>query len=200
MQARELSIHGAVEFSPRVFRDARGSFTSPFEGAAFAAATGRPLFRVEQVSCTLSDQGVLRGVHYTTTPPGMAKYLSCPRGRIRDYLVDLRIGSPTFGSVETLELSSENCRAVYVPVGVGHAFLAQERNSMVVYLLSHGYVPEHECAVSVRDPALEIPLPNDVDVIQSERDLTAPTLARARERGLLPDYPTCRETEANLWP
>ncbi|MGW9302719.1 MULTISPECIES: dTDP-4-dehydrorhamnose 3,5-epimerase family protein [Streptomyces] len=200
VQVHKLGIEGAFEFTPAVYKDDRGLFSSPFQSAAFAEATGRPLFPVKDISHNLSAAGVLRGIHYTATPPGRAKYVYCPHGRVRDFLIDLRTGSPTFGKWETTELSGDDCRALYVPVGVGHAFLSLEDASMVVYVMSEGYVPENERAVSPLDPELGLPLPEGPPPAQSERDLSAPTLAEARERGLLPSYDACLEVEAQLWP
>ncbi|MFJ6658897.1 dTDP-4-dehydrorhamnose 3,5-epimerase family protein [Streptomyces sp. NPDC091377] len=199
-QMRTSAIEGVREFTPQVFGDERGCFASPYQEASFSAALGRPLFPVKDISHNMSARGVLRGIHYTATPPGRAKYVYCPYGRVLDFLVDLRVGSPTFGRWETTELSGADCRALYIPVGVGHAFLSQQDDSIVVYLMSKGYVPEHELAVSPLDAALGLPLPDAPELRLSARDSSAPTLAEAQERGLLPAYDTCRDVEAALWP
>ena len=193
------TIDGAFRFTPPVYADGRGLFTSPFQEAAFAGALDRPLFPVRDVSHNRSARGVLRGIHYTAAPPGRAKYVYCPYGEVRDYLVDLRVGSPTFGRCEMTELSGDNSRALYIPVGVGHAFLSLRDDSVIVYLMSEGYVPANELAVSPLDPAIGLPLPEGLEIRQSERDAVAPTLAEARERGLLDDYTVCRNVEAKLW-
>ncbi|MGW0826096.1 dTDP-4-dehydrorhamnose 3,5-epimerase family protein [Streptomyces sp. NPDC002845] len=199
MKAHSLDIEGSFEFTPPVFRDDRGLFASTYQEAAFQEALGKPLFPVRQVSQNKSRRGVIRGIHYTATPPGMAKYVYCPQGRVQDYLVDLRIGSPTFGRWATTELDEDNCRAVYIPVGVGHAFAALEDDTIVTYVLSQEYVAANERAVSVLDPELGLPLP-DGGPIQSDRDLAAPTLAQAQAQGLLPQYTACQAVEAQLWP
>jgi dTDP-4-dehydrorhamnose 3,5-epimerase/epimerase EvaD len=199
VQVQTLGIEGAFAFTPPVHRDDRGLFTSPYQDAVFTGARGKTLFPVRDISHNLSARGVLRGIHYTATPPGRAKYVYCPYGRVHDYLVDLRVGSPTFGRWEAAELGGDTCKALYIPVGVGHAFLSLEDDSMVVYVMSEGYVPENELAVSPLDPALGLPVPEGYELAQSERDKAAPTLAEARERGLLPEYGTCRKTEEALW-
>ncbi|NGO67564.1 dTDP-4-dehydrorhamnose 3,5-epimerase family protein [Streptomyces boncukensis] len=196
MEAEKLEIEGAFAFVPPVFTDHRGLFCSPFQGAEFAAHLGRPLFPVQQVSHNLSARDVLRGIHYTAAPPGMAKYVYCPYGRVLDILVDLRLGSPTFGRWTARTLDAGNCQALYIPVGVGHAFLSRADDSMVVYILSRGYVAEDERAVSPLDPALRLPLPEGTAPIQSDRDRAAPTLAEAERQGLLPRYEDCVEAEA----
>ncbi|MGW3724125.1 dTDP-4-dehydrorhamnose 3,5-epimerase family protein [Streptomyces sp. NPDC000851] len=107
MQVRTPAIEGVREFTPQVFGDDRGCFASPYQEATFSAALGRPLFPVKDISHNMSARGVLRGIHYTATPPGRAKYVYCPYGRVLDFLVDLRVGSPTFGRWEATELSAE---------------------------------------------------------------------------------------------
>ncbi|KNB52164.1 dTDP-4-dehydrorhamnose 3,5-epimerase [Streptomyces caatingaensis] len=200
MRVEKLDVEGAFAFSPPVYRDERGLFTSPFREDVFAGAVRDRLFPVRDVSHNVSARGVLRGVHYTAAPPGRAKYVYCPHGRVLDFLVDLRAGSPTFGRYHAGELGGDDGRALYVPVGVGHAFLALEDASVVVYLMSEGYVPGREHAVDCLDPALGLPLPDGVTPVRSPRDLAAPALEEAAERGLLPDYTACREAEDRLWP
>jgi epimerase EvaD len=143
---------------------------------------------------------VVRGVHFALTPPGVAKYVYCTRGKVLDMVIDTRVGSPTFGQVDSVVLDQQDFRAMYFPIGVGHAFVALEDDSIVHYMLSGVYVKENELSVSVLDPALNLPIPADIEPILSERDSVAPTLAEAEARGLLPDYVKCQEIEDSLWP
>jgi len=138
-------------------------------------------------------------VHFTTTPPGTAKYVYCPRGRALDIVVDIRTGSPTFGRWDTVTLDQEHFRAMYLPVGVGHAFVALEDETVMSYLLTSSYVAEFEMSVSVLDPALGLPIPGDLEPIRSDRDRRAPTLAEAGESGILPEYTACQTAEKALW-
>lgn len=195
MRHRELAVGGAFEFTPEVFPDERGSFVSPFQEAAFVDAVGHPLFPVAQASQSVSVRGVLRGVHFTPTPPGTAKYVHCVRGRALDIIVDLRVGSPTFGVWDEVTLSGENLHAIYFPPGLGHAFLALEDDTVMSYLLSQRYRRENELALSPFDPELGLRLPEDLVPIQAERDREAPTLAEARALGVLPDYDRCLRIE-----
>lgn len=188
MKAHRLRIEGAYAFTSRVFSDTRGMFVSPFQRSVFAQATGRPLFPVAQTSYSVSRRGVVRGVHYTATPPGGAKYVCCPQGRALDFAVDLRVGSPTFGRWESLVLDQYEARAVYLPVGLGHLFVALEEDTVMSYTLSAEYVAENELAVSPSDPQLGIPIPENVMPVLSRRDQKAPTLAQAQAAGLLPEY------------
>ncbi|WP_329015368.1 dTDP-4-dehydrorhamnose 3,5-epimerase family protein [Streptomyces sp. NBC_00690] len=198
MQSRALSVEGGFEFQARVFGDDRGIFVSPYQEAAFVAATGHKLFPVAQTNHSRSRRGVVRGLHYTVTPPGMAKYVYCARGRTLDIVLDIRVGSPTFGQWDSALLDQEAFRSVYLPVGMAHGFIALEDDTVVSYMLSGEYVQENEAALSVLDPTLGLPLPTDVAPILSERDQAAPTLAEALAAGLLPDYQTCLKLDRAL--
>ncbi|MET7417151.1 dTDP-4-dehydrorhamnose 3,5-epimerase family protein [Streptomyces rubiginosohelvolus] len=198
MEAKELGVVGAHVFTPQVFADSRGAFVSPFQEEAFVRQTGHRLFPVEQISHSRSRRGVVRGVHFTRTPPGMAKYVYCPRGRALDIIVDLRRGSPTFGRHATVVLDPVDFRAVYFPVGLGHAFVALEDDTVMAYTLSLAYAPENELALSVYDRDLALPLPEDIEPVVSERDRVAQSLEQALESGMLPDYEQCLELDAQL--
>jgi dTDP-4-dehydrorhamnose 3,5-epimerase len=187
---RELAVAGAYEFTPRVHRDERGLFVSPLQEEAFVAAVGRP-FTVAQTNHSRSARGVMRGVHFTTTPPGQAKYVHCARGRAMDVVVDIRLGSPTFGAWDTVEMDTESFRAVYLPEGVGHAFLSLEDDTVMSYLVSTPYRAELEQAVDPLDPALGLPWPKGMSFTLSQRDTEAVGLAEARARGMLPRYEDC---------
>ncbi|TDV38580.1 dTDP-4-dehydrorhamnose 3,5-epimerase family protein [Actinophytocola oryzae] len=190
MKARRLAVEGAFEFTPDVHCDNRGHFASPFQEPAFVEATGHT-FTVAQTNHSKSARDVVRGVHFTTTPPGQAKYVYCPKGRVRDLVLDVRVGSPTFGVWDVVELDEDSLRAVYFPLGVGHAFHVIEDGSVMAYMVSTGYVPAREISINPFDPALDLPWPIGADLVVSDRDRVAPTLAQAREKGLLPVYSDC---------
>ena len=118
MEVRELAVPGAFEFTPRVFPDDRGLFVCPFEEESFVKAVGHPL-RLAQTNHSKSRRGVLRGMHFADVPPGQAKYVYCPQGALLDVVVDIRVGSPTFGTWDAVRLDPVDFRAVYVPEGVG---------------------------------------------------------------------------------
>ncbi|MFD9888466.1 dTDP-4-dehydrorhamnose 3,5-epimerase family protein [Amycolatopsis sp. NPDC059027] len=200
MKSRELAVAGAFEFGAESYPDDRGFFATMFDGTAFAEAAGHPLFSLSQVCLSRSRQNVLRGVHYSATPPGRPKYAFCSSGRAYDIIVDLRVGSPTFGRHEVVVLSGDRPRAVYFPVGVGHAFVALEDDTTMCYLLSGGYVAEDELALSPFDPDLALPLPTGLEPVMSTRDSAAPSLAGAMAAGALPRYDDCRRVERELWP
>jgi 5-epimerase len=195
VKSRPLSVPGVFLFVPEVFADQRGVFVSPYEEAAFVEVAGHPLFPVAQTSQSTSRRGSVRGVHYTLAPPGTARYVCCTRGRVLDFVIDLRVGSPTFGTWDQTELDGETYRSVYFPPGIGHAFVAMEDDTVVTYLMSERYVKENELAIAPFDPAIGLPLPAVPAPLQSDRDRLAPTLDQAQELGLLPDYAACREAE-----
>ncbi|MFF0307723.1 dTDP-4-dehydrorhamnose 3,5-epimerase family protein [Streptosporangium sp. NPDC004379] len=186
MEYRELAVTGAYAFVPEVLPDARGGSVSPYRESVFTAAVGRP-FPVAEIGRSVSRRGVVRGVHYTLTPPGTARYVHCAAGRALDVAVDLRAGSPTFGRWEAVELSGDGGEAVYLPPGVGHAFTALEDGTVMCHLLSREHRGEHELTLSYFDHELGLPLPVESPLV-SDRDRRAPTLAEAAARGLLPRY------------
>nr|AKA59118.1 NDP-hexose-3,5-epimerase [Streptomyces sp. WAC2288] len=187
---RPLGIEGAWVDSPRVFADRRGCFHEWFKADRFHELTGHPL-RLEQANHSRSGRGVLRGIHYAAVPPGQAKYVTCVSGAVLDVVVDVRTGSPTFGAWEAVRLDDREHRSVYLSEGLGHAFLALEEDSVVIYLCSQKYTPRREFGIHPLDPRLAIDWPVDLTPELSDKDATAPTLAEAELRGLLPAYEEC---------
>jgi len=191
MNVRELTVPGAWELTPRQHTDERGVFLEWFRSATLRAATGRDLDLV-QANASVSGAGVVRGVHYADVPPGQAKYVTCVAGSVLDVVVDLRVGSPTFGRWDAVRLDTAERRAVFLPEGVGHAFMALEDGSTVVYLCSSGYAPEREHGVDPTDPELGIDWPttgrDGLPLVPrfSDKDAAAPSLRAALEAGALP--------------
>ena len=194
MRVRELDVPGAWLFEPPVFPDARGSFAAPFQAGAFAAAVGHPL-TVAQVNASVSRRGALRGVHFADVPPGQAKYVQCSAGAFVDVVVDLRVGSATFGTWDAVRLDGGSQQAVYVAEGLGHAFLALADGTVATYLCSREYEPAAEHGVAALDPDLDLPwtrwCPRE-DLVLSAKDAAAPRLADARAAGVLPTWEACR--------
>lgn len=138
---------------------------------------------------------MIRGLHFTRTPPGQSKYVYCANGRALDIMLDTRVGSPTFGKWDSVELEHGSCRAVYFPLGVAHSFLALEDDTVMAYMVSSGYVAEQELAIHPLDQELALPWPQDITPIISSRDQVAPSLAEALAAGLLPRYEDCVRAE-----
>jgi dTDP-4-dehydrorhamnose 3,5-epimerase len=179
-----LSIKGAWLSTPSIHRDSRGLFLELYSQDRFAAATGSQL-DVLRSSLSISAKQVVRGIHYSV--PGQAKYISCIAGAIVDVVVDIRVGSPTFGQTHLVHLDDEDRRALYVPGDLAHGFCALTDSATVLYLQSTLYHPADERAVDPMDPALGIEWPSGRPQL-SQRDLMAPTLAQAQSQGLLPIY------------
>jgi dTDP-4-dehydrorhamnose 3,5-epimerase len=197
VEFRELSIPGAWEITPRQFGDNRGVFLEWFKGSAFEAAVGRPL-DLRQANCSVSAAGVLRGVHFTDCPPGQAKYVTCVRGAFLDVIVDLRVGSPTFGRWDSVLIDDVDRRAVYLSEGLGHAILSLEDGSTVMYLCSIEYTPALDRDLHPLDPAVGIEWPtvgrdgSPLSYQLSDKDAAAPSLAQLVADGVLPKYPAPR--------
>jgi dTDP-4-dehydrorhamnose 3,5-epimerase len=177
--------------------DPRGRFTEWYRADVLADTLGHPL-TLAQANHSVSARGVLRGLHFALVPPGQAKYVYCPAGRALDVIVDVRVGSPTFGTVDSVLLDADQPRAVYLGEGLGHAFLSLADGTSVTYLVSSGYDPGREFGVHPLDPDLALPWPADVDLQLSAKDRAAPTLAEAREQGLLPTMDSCAARYADL--
>jgi dTDP-4-dehydrorhamnose 3,5-epimerase len=192
-----LGIPGAWVFTPHIHRDDRGSFLELFRAAEFSNDVGHAL-DMAQANCSVSRRGVIRGIHFADAPPGQAKYITCVSGEVLDVVVDLRIGSPSLGRWEAVKLDDETRRAVYLPEGLGHAFMALSDRATVVYLCSTPYAPGREHGVHPLDPAIGIAWPTGVEAVLSERDAAAPTMAEAERAGLLPDYQACLKYAARL--
>jgi dTDP-4-dehydrorhamnose 3,5-epimerase len=193
VKARELSVPGAWEITPQVHTDSRGLFFEWFTDSGFTEFAGHRL-DLRQANCSVSSAGVLRGVHFAQLPPSQAKYVTCLTGSVFDVIVDIRVGSPTFGKWDAVVLDDQHRRSVYLSEGLGHAFLALEDDSTVMYLCSAAYDPGREHTINALDPALDIAWPAGVDQpILSDRDRDAPSLAQAKSAGLLP---TWEETQA----
>lgn len=190
MHTRELVISGAFEFTPRTFSDDRGVFVSPYQSDALFEAVGHRMV-VAQTNHSVSRKGTIRGVHFADVPPSQAKYVYCPRGSLLDVVIDIRVGSPTYGRWDASLLDAKECRSVYVPEGVGHAFIALEDDTSMNYLCSTPYNPPAEHGINPMDPALDLPWPADIEPLLSPKDLAAPTLAEAESSGLLPLYSDC---------
>ena len=197
MQVDELKVPGAWSFTPRQFPDPRGVFLEWFKADALEQVLGHRL-QVVQANHSVSARGTLRGVHFADVPPSQAKYVYCTRGAVLDVVVDIRVGSPTFGVSDAVLLDDADRRGVYLSEGLGHAFLALTDDANVTYLCSAPYAPGREHGISPLDPALDLPWPGDVEPLLSDKDAAAPTLEQARESGLLPDWEACQSFYASL--
>ena len=203
MDVKELGIEGAWEITPQIHGDDRGAFLEWFRADRFREMTGHAL-DLQQANCSVSAAGTLRGIHFAELPPSQAKYVTCLSGAILDVVVDLRVGSPTYGQWEGAELDDVSRKAVYLSEGLGHAFMALEDNTVVAYLCSAPYAPGREHGVHPLDPEIGIEWPRvgrggaSLEPLLSPKDEAAPSLAEVRERGVLATYEAARDFRAGL--
>jgi len=189
MDVRPLTVEGAWEITPRQFPDSRGVFAEGFRADHLAKAIGH-VMAVRQTNLSVSVAGAVRGIHYSDVPPSQAKYVQAMSGVFLDVVVDIRVGSPTFGQYDAVRLDTVERKAVYLSEGLGHALVCVEEG-MCVYLCSEVYAPTRERGITPVDPQVDIAFPEGVTPVLSEKDTAAPTLAEAAEQGLLPSYDEC---------
>jgi dTDP-4-dehydrorhamnose 3,5-epimerase len=193
MKVTPLTIPDAFQIVPDQFGDDRGVFLESFRQDALREQVGRPL-DVQQVNCSVSQAGVVRGIHFADIPPSQAKYVTCVSGAVFDVVVDLRIGSPSYGRWDSVVLDDTTRNAVFVAEGLGHAFMALSDDATVMYLCSAPYCAAREHGVHPFDPELAIEWPRltidgrPVTNRLSPKDAAAPSLAHAAAQGLLPTY------------
>ena len=193
MQVRPMTIGGAWVFTPRQFPDERGVFLESFRADLLTEVVGHPL-DLQQTNTSVSAVGVVRGIHFADVPVGQAKYVTCTTGAVFDVVVDIRVGSPTYGQWAGVLLDDVDRRAVYVSEGLGHGFISLQDGSTVTYLCSSSYNPTAEHGISPLDPAIGIEWPatardgSALTPLLSEKDAAAPSLAQAAGSGLLPDH------------
>jgi dTDP-4-dehydrorhamnose 3,5-epimerase len=190
MSFSPLKIDGSWVFTPKKFPDERGSFHEVFKLPRLTETLGFG-FEVKQVNQSVSAAGVIRGIHWADVPPGQAKYVFCSKGSIWDAVVDIRVGSPTFGQFDGELISAENGKCVLIREGIGHVFLSLEDETVVNYLCSEPFSPTTEHGINPLDAELAIPfeeiLGNNNYRI-SEKDLEAPSLATMLAEGRLPSF------------
>ena len=187
MDIQPLRIAGAWRIAPQIFGDARGSFSEWFRADHLEAATG---FRLNPIQANISrsSRGVVRGIHYADVTPGQAKYVMPLTGSIIDFVVDIREGSPTFGQWEGVTLDSKNHAAILIEPGLGHAFIALDDLTTVTYLVTDIYRPEREHGINPLDRDIALTVPAGIELVLSDKDLSAPTLAEALAAGSLPKW------------
>ena len=176
MRFTEAPLAGAWVIDPDRRSDERGFFARTFDREEFAARGLEPA--VVQSSTSYNTRaGTLRGMHFQAAPHGEPKVVRCTQGAIYDVIVDLRPDSPTHRRWFATELSAENGRAVYIPVGVAHGFQTVADASEVLYMMGHEYVPEAASGVRWDDPAFGIGWPDCDQRIMSDRDRSYPDYA-----------------------
>ncbi len=151
--------------------DSRGFFQETYRQSVFGDFGVTEPF--VQRNHSRSERGVVRGMHFQ---PGMAKLIQCVRGSILDVLVDIRVGSETFGQWEAFELSDENHRQLYCPDRFAHGFCVLSDVADVIYGCSDYYDPTGERGFAYDDPDVGIAWPQEIELLASPRDAEAPRL------------------------
>lgn len=180
VEVRELELAGVYEIKPQRFGDNRGFFSETYSAPRLAEA-GIDLVFVQDNHSLSGTAGVLRGLHYQLPPFAQDKLIRVVRGAIFDVAVDIRRGSPTFGSWLGLEVSAEKWNQILVPKGFAHGFVTLVPDTEVVYKVTERYAPDHERSIKFDDPAIGIDwrVPA-AEITLSEKDRNAPLLADAQ--------------------
>ena len=198
MQIRELSIPDSYEITPRQFGDDRGVFLEWYRFDRLEEKLGHTI-DIAQANTSVSRQGSVRGIHFADIPPGQAKYVTVTHGAVLDYIIDIRVGSPTFGPWDSVLLDDTDRRAVYLAEGLGHCFVALTDDATVSYLVTAPFNPTHEHGVNPLDPEVGLVFPPEAgELLLSAKDTEAPGLAEAAASGLLPTWAAARSYYASL--
>ncbi len=173
MRALETRLEGPILIEPAVYGDERGFFSETYRRSTFGELGVRE--EMVQDNHSRSRRGVVRGMHFQIGG-GAAKLVRCSRGAILDVLVDIRRGSPTFGEWEAFELTDENMRVVYCPIGFAHGFCTLSEIADVIYKQSNYYSDQRERGIKYDDPDVGIAWPDGLELTPSQRDASAPLL------------------------
>ena len=159
MEVIKTDIEGLLVIQPRVFNDSRGYFFESFNQKEFdekvAPIIGHSVIFVQDNE-SMSQYGVLRGLHFQRPPFAQAKLVRCVRGRVLDVAVDIRKGSPTYGKHVAVELSEENHTQFFIDKGFAHGFAVLSPEAVFQYKCDELYHPESEGGISILDPSLGI--------------------------------------------
>mgnify|MGYP001047693918 CR=1 FL=1 len=142
---KKSRINGCLELIPKIFNDERGSFVKVFHNEAFKALGLEDEFREEYYS--KSSMGVIRGLHFQVPPEEHTKMVYCVDGSVFDVVVDLRVGSTTFGQCETFNLNAADANMIYIPKGLAHGFCSLSESSTLIYKTSTVYNPNFDSGI-----------------------------------------------------
>lgn len=175
MKVVKTLFDSVLVIEPTIWRDDRGFFFESYSKKAFEAIGITTQFVQDNHSRSISDT-VIRGIHLQKAPYAQAKLVRCTRGRMWDVIVDLRIGSQTFGEWQAVELSEDNALMLYIPAGFGHGFKSLSDDVEVLYKVDAPYHPAAEMTIRWDDPTIGIEW-GISDPILSKKDANAKTLA-----------------------
>lgn len=172
MNIKSTTIPGCVEIIPKIFTDDRGNFVKTFHRDQFEQQGLEVEWREEYYST--SHKGVLRGLHFQLPPHDHAKLVYCTSGEVLDVVLDLRMGSPAYGTHVMFKLDATNAQMIYIPKGCAHGFYTLSEQATMMYKVSTVYAPNHDAGLLWN--SVGIPWPN-IGPIMSDRDRKFPTFA-----------------------
>jgi len=182
MNIIKTAIPGVLIIEPKIFGDARGFFVETFQADRYAAGGVAGPFVQDNLS--RSARGTLRGLHFQNPKP-QGKLVTVLRGAVRDVVVDVRVGSPTFGRHMAVDLDDDNRRQVWIPRGFAHGFVVRSESADFFYKCDELYSPADEKVLRWNDPALDIDWGVDAPLL-SPRDSDGQSLGELA--GLLPHF------------
>ncbi len=175
-------LDGVFIIKPKIFEDNRGFFYESWNQVLFNQIVGEEV-KFQQDNHSLSNIGVLRGLHYQVGPKPQGKLVRCVSGSVFDVAVDIRKSSPTFGEWTSIVLDKINKLMIWVPVGFAHGFLSLEDNSEVLYKATELWSKDQERSLRWNDEIISINWPlkeiNFAEPRVSEKDSNAPFLNNA---------------------
>ncbi len=176
MKVIKTDIEGVVIIEPCIFKDARGYFFESYNKQVFDAEVAKVDFVQDNESC--STYGVMRGLHFQCPPYAQAKLVRCVKGAVLDVAVDIRKGSPTYGQHVAVELTEENHRQFFIPIGFAHGFAVLSDIAIFQYKCDNYYHPEADGGISIKDESLGLDWKIDSSkAILSEKDTRHPVLS-----------------------
>jgi dTDP-4-dehydrorhamnose 3,5-epimerase len=178
MQVTRSNLEGLLLIEPKVFGDDRGFFYESYNQKVFQEATGLDVTFVQD-NHSRSLAGVLRGLHYQMPPASQGKLVRCISGEVFDVAVDIRRQSPTYGQWSGFNLSEENRRQLWIPVGFAHGFLVLSEYAEFLYKTTDYYTPAAERCISWNDPDIAVAWPLAGPPILSGKDQLGVSFASA---------------------
>ena len=174
MNLIKTKLDGLVVLKPTVFKDNRGYFMESYNQKNINKLLGNVNFVQDNES--ESTRGVLRGLHFQKPPYTQAKLVRCLKGSVLDVVLDLRKHSKTYGIFETISLTEENKKQLFIPKGFAHGFIVLSKSAIFSYKVDNYYNPDSECGILWSDLDLNIDWKiNKNEIIVSEKDKNLPT-------------------------
>ena len=174
MNLVKTKLDGLIVLKPTVFKDNRGYFMESYNQKNINKLLGNVNFVQDNES--ESSRGVLRGLHFQMPPYTQAKLVRCLKGSVLDVVLDLRKDSKTYGIFETISLTEENKKQLFIPKGFAHGFVVISQSAIFSYKVDNYYNPESESGVLWCDLDLNIDWKiNKNEIIVSEKDKNLPT-------------------------